>query len=187
MSLKAVASRSSKTPKTVRALRARIVLTSGVAIAPHYPGSCLSTRYVAYLARVLVGELLGLEPVALIAWDRGPRNVAFGRQLAIHLTHIVAGRRHEEVAAAFRRNRSTASHHFEVVENLREIGDFDAFLMKLEDKFAAMLKAEEAAPREAWGQALEAMAREVSLGRLDPDAHFDAKYVVATFRKAARE
>lgn len=171
-----------KARRPISALRARIVKTSGVAIAPHYPGASLTTRAVAHLARLLVGELLGVNPYAMIAYERGPRNVAFARQLAIHLSHIVAGRRHEEVAAAFRRNRSTASHHFEVLENLRDVEDFDAFLTALENRFADMLRAEEAAPREAWGKALDAMARAVNQGRLDPDSHFDAKFVVATFK-----
>lgn len=169
----------------VRVLRARIVLTSGVAIGAHYPGASLSTRYVAELARYLVSELLDIPPVSMIAYDRGPRNVAFGRQLAIHLTHIVAGRRHEEVAAAFRRNRSTASHHFEVLENLRDVEDFDHFLTGLENKYAHMLRAAENSPAQAWGQALDAMAKAVHQGRLDPDAHYDAKYVIATFKKPA--
>ena len=168
--------------RAVKTIEARIVATSGLAVGDQYPGASLTTLYVARLARQLVGQTFKIDPVAMIAYDRGPRDVAFGRSLAMHLTHIVGGRRHEEVATAFRRNRSTASHHFEVFENLREVQDFDGFLDILEHQFALLLVLAEKRPYQAWGKALEAMAAAVNAGTLEADAHFDAKFVVATFK-----
>jgi len=147
-----------------------------------YPGATLDTRYVCRLARYCVAEILECDPLLLIGEARGPRKLAFARQLAIHLAHIVAGRRHEDVAAAFDRNRSTASHHFEVLENLRDVPEFDSFLTMLEQRFAHMLRYAETRPSQAWGAALEAMARAVRRGQLEAETHFDAKFVTDTFR-----
>lgn len=178
-------SKAALKPRTVRELEARVLALQTQAVGANYPGATLTTRYVARLARSLVADLLNIDPALMILPDRGSRVVTFGRSLAIHLSHIVGGRRHDDVAAAFRRNRSTASHHFEVFENLREVPEFDAVLSNLEHKFALLLAAAEQRPYEAWGKALEAMALRVSEGSLEPDAHFDAKYVVATFKVQA--
>jgi hypothetical protein len=147
-----------------------------------YPGATLDTRYVTRLARYCAAEVFGCDPLLLIGKERGPRKLAWARCVAIHLAHIVAGRRHEEVASAFDRNRSTASHHFEVLENLRDIEGFDAFLSQLERHFAHLLRYAETRPNGAWGAALQAMDRAVRRGELEADTHFDAKFVVETFR-----
>jgi hypothetical protein len=152
------------------------------ASASRYPGASLDTRYVARLARYCIGDVLECDPLLLVGKDRGSRKLAFARQLAIHLTHIVAGRRHQEVARAFDRNRSTASHHFEVLENLRDIPEFDAFLTVMETRFAAILRSAETRPLEAWGKAVDAMIRSVRRGELEADTHYDAKFVAETFR-----
>ncbi len=148
-----------------------------------YPGQSLSTTHVAYLARMNVAKLLGCEPGAFMTDPRGTRLAAFGRQLAMHLAHVVAGRRHDEIARAFRRNRSTAQHHFEIVENLRDIPDMDRFLDILERRFAAQLDYAENHPGQAWAEALRAMDAAVESGTLESDVHFDAKYVTSIFRK----
>jgi hypothetical protein len=150
--------------------------------AQPYPGAPLDTRYVARLARYCVADVLRCDPLELIGKERGPRKLAFANKLAIHLAHIVAGRRHEEVAIAFGRNRSTASHHFEALENLRDVEQFDQFLTMLEQRFTHMLRYAETTPVRAWAAALEAMERRVSKGELEADTHFDAKFVVETFR-----
>lgn len=168
--------------RTYRTLEARADVLQGKAIGSDYPGADLSTGHVATLARALVADLFEVDRRLLLLETRGSRKVAFMRALAIHLTHVVAGRRHEEVAVAFRRNRSTASHHFEVFENLREVAEFDEFLSLLEHRFALLLAASERRPVRAWGKALEAMAHKVNKGELEPDIHFDAKFVVATFK-----
>ena len=124
---------------------------------PGYPGSTFATSQVCLLARKCVAEV-------------------------IHLAHIVAGRRHDAVGREFSRNRSTASHHFEQVENLRDEPEFDEFLTLLEVRFAHYLNWMEAQPKGAWVPTLDALARAVATGRLEADAHFEAKFVVETFR-----
>lgn len=148
---------------------------------PGYPGRTLSTRYVCRQARYCVASVFDLDPLLLRNPTRGTRKIALAMQLCVHLAHIVAGRRHDEVARAFDRNRSTASHNFEVLENLRDVAEFDLFLTVLEARFAALLTYAESRPTEQWGEALAAMTRAVKAGALEADAHFDAKYVVETF------
>lgn len=147
-----------------------------------YPGAGLPTSYVCTLARGCVAEVFGIAPLTLKNPSRGGREAAFARQVAIHLAHIVAGRRHDEVAREFDRNRSTASHHFEVLENLRDEPQFDHFLTLLEERFAHYLNYAATRPHGHWVPTLDALAKAVATGRLEPDAHFEAKFVVETFR-----
>lgn len=148
-----------------------------------YPGASLATLTVAELARYCVSDILSIPIYQINNPARGDRQAAFARQLAIHLAHIVAGRRHEDVARYFKRNRSTASHNFEVLENLRDEPAFDHFLTLLEQRFTHLLIYRAAKPNGEWPLALEALARAVSMGRLEADIHFDAKFVVDTFRE----
>lgn len=151
-----------------------------------YPGRTLTTPYIARLARYCVAGVFGMDAMLLRNPARGSRQVALGMQLCVHLTHIVAGRRHEDVADWFERNRSTASHNFEVMENLRDVPDFDLFLHTLETSFENLLRYAEARPGELWGDALTAMAKAVKAGKLEADAHYDAKFVVESFLTKAR-
>lgn len=152
-----------------------------------YPGASLDTWYVCRLARYCVAEVLQCDPLLMIGKPRGARQMAEARRLAMHLAHIVAGRPLEDVADAFSRNRSTSSHHFGVVENLRQVGEYNDFLEQLEARFAHLLRAAEIRPAEAWGRALKALDRAVRRASMDDaDAHFDAKFVVDTFRVRAK-
>lgn len=147
-----------------------------------YPGHGLPTRVVAAYARRCVAEALGLDVVLLASDRRGARQVAFGRQLAIHLCHIVAGRSHHDVARAFRRNRSTASHHFGVVEDLRDAEEFDRFVDMLERRFVLTLElAALGGPRSEWRAALGHLSRVSADPRVDETVRRQAQYVACTF------
>ena len=58
--------------------------------------------------------------------------VAFARQIAMYLTHVVYRLSLTEVAAAFGRDRTTASHACHVIEDLRDSTPFDRHLARLE-------------------------------------------------------
>lgn len=147
-----------------------------------YPGSSLNTWLVAHLACDLMQQVFGVEPWQLKAW-RGERKTAFYRQIAIHLVHVVAGRKHGEAAAAFGRNRSTAAHHFETVEDLRDVPAYDSFLDELEARFRMMLEyAARPSVKQAWREALAALEVGSDLGYLEGNAQDAAQYVVATFK-----
>lgn len=150
-----------------------------------YPGAKLATSHVCRLARHLVAEVLGCDPLMLVGKARGPRKLAVARQFAIHLAHVVAGRSHENVAKCFSRNRSTASHHFEVVEDLRDETWFDGFMLLIEERFRLLLELAEQDPKGAWRKALHALDAAVEDGGLEGDAHRGAEYLVETFRERA--
>lgn len=152
---------------------------------PVYPGENLPTSFLATLSRKCVAEVLRINPLSLKDPSRSDRVSSFGRQLAIHLVHIVCGRRHADVAREFDRNRSTAQHHFEVLENMRDVPEFDMWLTLLEERYANAVNLHANAAKGEWMPTLDALARAVATGALDSDAHFDAKFVVETFR--ARE
>lgn len=145
------------------------------------PGSSMTTFLIARIARHCVADVLRCEPLAMMGKARGSRKLAYARQLAIHLTHIVAGRSASEVAKAFGRNRATAGHHFEIVENLRDLTEFDDFISLMEQRFTLMLAIAEQKPKGAWRQALVAMRVAVAKASLEADAHFAAKHVSETF------
>jgi len=148
-------------------------------------GASLDIVQVCRIARICAADVMGCDPLALIGKPRGARKLAFARQLAVHLAHVVAGRGHEQVARQFARNRSTASHNFEVLENLRDAPAFDGFLSVLELRYEHMLRIAEQRPRHAWKQAVRELQQMVAEGRLESDAHYDAKFVAETFRDVA--
>jgi len=57
---------------------------------------------------------------------------ARGRQMALYLVHVVLAWPMWRVAAAFGRDRSTASHAVHVIEDLRDDLAFDTLLTELE-------------------------------------------------------
>jgi hypothetical protein len=151
-----------------------------------YPGASLSTARCAAIARQCVANALGVNPVLLAGKQRGARRLAQARQLAIHLVHVVAGRAHQDTAVRFRRNRTTAAHHFERIEDLRDDEGFEAFMALLELQYAAMLRlAAVGDPRLAWAQALVSLDRAVEEATLEGEAYDAAEYVVQTFREKA--
>lgn len=151
---------------------------------PEKPGASLSTFMCCVLASNLVAEVLGVNALLVRASPRGSRRLAVARQLAVHLVHVVAGRNHQEVAGAFGRNRSTATHHFETVEDLRDVQAFDDFVELLETRYAMQLRyAAMASAVQAWKQALAAVGEAVEDGALEGEAIDAGEYLVETFRE----
>jgi chromosomal replication initiation ATPase DnaA len=96
-------------------------------------------RSVAYAAitRGLVALVFGVSPQELVSASRSQARVAFARQVAMYLTHVVFGISLARVGAAFGRDRTTASHACRVIEQARENEDIDEVL----DRVAAALRA----------------------------------------------
>lgn len=69
-----------------------------------------------------------------MAPSRARADVAFARQVAMYLAHVVFSLSYNEVAALFRRERSTVVHACAVVEDARDDADLDERLDKLEDR-----------------------------------------------------
>jgi chromosomal replication initiation ATPase DnaA len=65
--------------------------------------------------------------------SRGAASVAFARQSAMYLAHVVFSLSYAEVGRAFRRDRTTAAYACRLIEERRDDPVFDALLSALED------------------------------------------------------
>lgn len=71
-------------------------------------------------------------PAGALRTGRGPRRVAFARQLAMYLTHVGFGLNLTEVGACFERDRTTVRHACALVEDRRDQPAFDLAVSALE-------------------------------------------------------
>jgi chromosomal replication initiation ATPase DnaA len=86
----------------------------------------------ALLVQIAVGQVMGVGLVALVQPDRGGAREAFARQMAMYLCRLVFAMSLSDIATAFGRDRSTASHAIQRVEEAREHPDVDRRLAWLE-------------------------------------------------------
>jgi len=84
------------------------------------------------LVAVTVAAAFAVPLAELRATTRRPRSVAFARQSAMYLAHVVFGLTLTDVGRAFGRDRTTAAYACELVENLRDDPDLNAVLEALE-------------------------------------------------------
>lgn len=88
----------------------------------------------AFTARRLVAHEFRIAESALMQPTRATKDVAFARQIAMYLAHVVYSMSYNEVAQAFGRERSTVSHACARVEDARDDADFDERLCKIEQR-----------------------------------------------------
>ena len=81
----------------------------------------------------------------LISTSRRTPYIAFARQSAMYLAHVTFGLNYSEVARAFGRDRTTAAHACQLVEERRDDPAIDAVLGSLEDA-CGMLRRKLTAP-----------------------------------------
>ncbi|MEA2978423.1 MAG: hypothetical protein QOF09_246 [Alphaproteobacteria bacterium] len=81
----------------------------------------------------------------LISATRRTAYVAFARQSAMYLAHVTFGLNYSEVARAFGRDRTTAAHACQLIEDRRDDPAVDAMLGSLEDA-CGMLRRKLSAP-----------------------------------------
>jgi len=74
----------------------------------------------------------------LIAASRRSPYVAFARQSAMYLAHVTFGLNYSEVARAFGRDRTTAAHACQLIEDQRDDPAVDAVLRSLEHACGAL-------------------------------------------------
>lgn len=79
----------------------------------------------------LAAKACGVEPDLVAAADR-KAPVAFARQLAMYLCHVVADMSLRDVASEFGRDRTTVSHACHAIEDRRECPIFDRQIEHLE-------------------------------------------------------
>jgi chromosomal replication initiation ATPase DnaA len=89
-------------------------------------------RLAAGLVTSLVALSTGVPPREIAARTRARAEAARARQVAMYLTHTSFSWTITRTAAAFGRDRTTASHACSRVEDLREDAEFDARLTAME-------------------------------------------------------
>ena len=88
-----------------------------------------------------VGAVFAVDVGDLQSETRGSPRVAFARQVAMYLAHVVSGLSLTEVGALFARDRTTVSHACSVVEDRRDDPELDGRLEHLERAVAALIDA----------------------------------------------
>lgn len=152
-------------------------------LAPVYPGTALSTERLAKLASHIVDEAFGVEALLVRGRKRGARRLAHARTVAMALVHLVCGRSQEDVASAFGgRNRTTASHHMELNEELNDCHEHEEFWDLLVQRYEALI-AYDSLPRARplWMAALQGLRLALKDGVLEGKAVQQARHVVETF------
>lgn len=86
----------------------------------------------AFTARRIVAGEFRVSEEELTAPSRARAEVAFARQVAMYLTHVVYQLTYHQVAEAFGRERTTVAYACAVVEDARDDAALDARLEKLE-------------------------------------------------------
>lgn len=89
-------------------------------------------RLAAAFVTSLVGLTMDIPAQDIASRRRTTVAASRGRQMAIYLAHVVLAWPLWRVAAAFGRDRSTASHAVHVIEDLRDDAAFDTLLSELE-------------------------------------------------------
>ncbi len=110
--------------------------------SPQYPHSSQSARNPAWLHQVartrraaieaLVAAAFAVPLIELRAASRRRAPIAFARQSAMYLAHVVLGLTYSEIGRAFGRDRTTAAHACQIVEERRDDPRIDALLSRLE-------------------------------------------------------
>lgn len=77
----------------------------------------------------------------LRARTRGSARMAFARQVAMYLAHVVCGLSLTEVGQLFARDRTTVAHACEVVEDRRDERELDVRLEHLELAVSSLIDA----------------------------------------------
>jgi len=117
------------------------------------PADELYRRRVAMMALEVMAEAFSIPLSRLTMGSRQRANVAFARQVAMYLTHVVGKVSIREVSIEFGRKLSTVSHACHVIEDRREAQLFDRQISFLEAALEERMEAAAALPprpREDW-------------------------------------
>lgn len=106
---------------------------------PVRPGpSRKTTQRLCDVVAIATAAALAVPVGELISSTRRSPYVAFARQSAMYLAHVTFGLNYSEVARAFGRDRTTAAHACQLIEERRDDPAVDAVLGSLEDACAIL-------------------------------------------------
>lgn len=97
--------------------------------------SVLSTaekQTIKVMVEQIVANVFGVSVKQINSTSRNRAPVAFARQTAMYLSHVVCGLNFSEVGALFHRDRTTVSHACKCVEDHRDDMAFDQGMEFLE-------------------------------------------------------
>lgn len=101
---------------------------------PVRPGPSLkTTQRLCDVVAIATAAAFAVPVGELISSTRRSPYVAFARQSAMYLAHVTFGLNYSEVARAFGRDRTTAAHACQLIEERRDDPAVDAVLGSLED------------------------------------------------------
>ena len=101
---------------------------------PARPGPSQKTaQRLCDVAALATAAAFAVPVDELISTSRRTAYVAFARQSAMYLAHVTFGLNYSEVARAFGRDRTTAAHARQLIEDRRDDPAVDAVLGSLED------------------------------------------------------
>ena len=107
-------------------------LALDTATLPHSYPRAREARRVCRLLQVATAAAFGVPVAELRARSRRSAEVAFARQSAMYLAHVVLGLTYDAVGLAFNRDRTTAAHACRMVEDRRDDPVIDRMLQMLE-------------------------------------------------------
>jgi len=96
-------------------------------------------KRIVTTALQLTAKACGVE-ITLVAANKRRAPVAFARQLAMYLCHVVADMSLRDVAAEFGRDRTTVSHACHAIEDRRECPIFDRQIEHLERRLKLQIR-----------------------------------------------
>jgi hypothetical protein len=114
---------------------------SGDAPKRRRPPSERRAGAVRFAVEPAVAAVFGVDVGDLRGSRRGSPQVAFARQIAMYLAHVVCRLSLSEIGAVFARDRSTVAHACGLVEDQRDDPILDAKLDYLERAVLALLAA----------------------------------------------
>ncbi|WP_244607350.1 helix-turn-helix domain-containing protein [Bosea sp. CS1GBMeth4] len=103
-------------------------------------------RAVARLAEAAACGALRVPAAALRRERGGTRSVAFARQMAMYLAHVVFGLTMTQVGCCFERDRTTVRHACALIEDRRDRPAFDLAVGALEAGLMSLALGFEAEP-----------------------------------------
>lgn len=92
----------------------------------------MSTRLTCRLVQNLTADAVQLAASRMPLLGDSRRARCHVRQIAMYVCHVVLQISQGEIAIAFERDRTTVRHACSVVEDRRDVADFDAFVETIE-------------------------------------------------------
>ncbi len=107
---------------------------------PRPPESDDDHKRICRLMETAIAAAFAVSVVELRAPSRRTQTVAFARQSAMYLAHVVLGLNYSATGLLFHRDRTTAAHACQVVEDRRDDPAIDRLMQRLEDVCSDLIR-----------------------------------------------